>query len=108
MMIPHSDHITEVTMIEESAYACPSCQIGYCHPAKGTYLRLVGDMLVSAPETPLWKCDICEYEEFDREAVMRLEALLGQYESVPDTGRFNPKLPSLDASDSTTPRRAKP
>jgi hypothetical protein len=39
---------------------------------------------------------------------MRLEALLGQYESVPDTGRFNPKLPSLDPSDSTTPRRAKP
>jgi hypothetical protein len=98
-------------MIEESAYPCPSCQIGFCHPAKGTYLRLVGDMLVSAPETPLWKCDICEYEEFDREAVMRLEALLGQYESVPDTGRFNPKLQSLDAldaSDSTTPRRAKP
>ena len=95
-------------MNDETAYPCPSCQIGYCQPGTGTYLRMVGDLLVSAPDTPLWKCDICGYEEFDREAIMHLEALLGQYESVPDSQRMNPKLQSLDASDSTTPRRVKP
>jgi len=95
-------------MNNPTAYPCPSCQIGYCQPGKGTYLRMVGDQLVSVPDTPLWKCDICEYEEFDREAVMHLEALLGQYESTPESQRINPKLQSLDVTDSATPRRAKP
>jgi hypothetical protein len=97
----------EVIMNDETVYPCPSCQIGFCQPGKGTYLRMVDGLLVSAPETPLWKCDICEYEEFDREAVMHLEALLGQYESVPDAQRLNPKVQPLDAPDSATPRRAK-
>ena len=95
-------------MNDETTYPCPSCQIGFCHPGKGTYLRMVGDSLVSVPDMALWKCDICEYEEFDRESVMHLEALLGQYETFPDSQRINAKLQSLDTPESTTTRRVKP
>jgi hypothetical protein len=50
----------------------------------------------------VWICDICQYQEFDREAVTRLETLLGD-----DPGRQKANL-NLELPDKPTIRRAKP
>ncbi len=95
-------------MSDFDAFPCPACQIGYCQPGKGTYLRLVNGTLVSAPDMPLWICDVCDYQEFDRDAVLRVEALLGQPDHSSGTGRTSPKIQSPEAPDAPAPRRAKP
>ncbi len=95
--------------MSDEAFLCPCCQIGYCQPGTGTYLRMVGDKLASVPDMPAWTCDVCNYQEFDREEVMRLEMLLGQPdEPGADSQRINAKLPTLDTTDALSPRRAKP
>jgi hypothetical protein len=92
--------------MSEDAFPCPCCQVGYCQPGTGTYLRMVGNTLVSAPDMPAWTCDVCNYQEFEREDVMRLDMLLGQPDEVnADLQRISAKLQS---ADSLAPRRAKP
>lgn len=91
-------------MSDQFAYSCPYCQIGYCQPGQMTYVRLHEGMLISAPDTPVWTCDICGYQEFDHDAVANLDALLRTADSSPDSQRS--KLP--ESLDSTTIRRLKP
>jgi hypothetical protein len=87
---------------DPSAYPCPYCQIGFCQPSRDTYTRLHKGTLVSVPNMLVWICDICQYQEFDREAVTRLETLLGD-----DPGRQKANL-NLELPDKPTIRRAKP
>jgi hypothetical protein len=65
-------------------------------------------MLVSVPDMPVWICDICQYQEFDPEIIMRIETLLGSPESASESQRSTHKLPSIDALETTTVRRIKP
>ena len=51
--------------------ACPRCQIGYLHAEKATYTYVHNGMLLSVPNMPAWKCDICQYQEFDYDALTR-------------------------------------
>ena len=94
-------------MSDSTVYPCPVCQIGYCHPGHKTYLRMFNGMLVSVPDMPVWTCDICLHEEFDRESVERLEALLGASETSSETQRANVKMQNTETNDTTTARRAK-
>jgi hypothetical protein len=92
--------------MSEDAFPCPLCLVGYCQPGTGTYLRVVGDILVSAPDMPAWTCDVCNYQEFEQEAVLRLDMLLGQPdEPSSDSQRVSTKL---QPPDTLAPRRAKP
>lgn len=83
-------------------YSCPYCQIGYCQPGQATYVRLHAGMLISVPDVPVWTCDICGYQEFDREAVINLDTLLGVSDVAPDTQRPRPS----ESFDTTTARGA--
>lgn len=70
---------------------------------------MIGRTLVSAPDMPAWTCDVCNYQEFDRDAVVRLEMLLGQSDELSgEAPRSNAKLSALESAESLTPRRAKP
>lgn len=89
-------------MTDPSAYPCPYCQIGFCQPSRDTYTRIYRGMLVSIPDMLVWICDICQYQEFDREALARLETLMGE-----DPGRPKTSL-NLDLPEKPTIRRAKP
>ncbi len=93
-------------MTETTTYACPVCQIGVCHPATATYLQLIDGQLLSAPEMPIWKCDVCHHQEFDGEAVEALENLLGISDST-EASRASLKLTAFDPTE-TTARRIKP
>jgi hypothetical protein len=91
-------------MSDYPSFACPYCQIGHCQPGKATYVRMHAGHLIAVPQTAVWTCDICGYREFDREVMLRLDALLGVPEPMFDSGRIRP----VDSLDSTTLRRVKP
>lgn len=62
--------------MSEETFPCPYCEIGQCHLSYYTYTGIYNGMLVSAPQMPFWTCDICQHQEFDREAIERFESLL--------------------------------
>jgi hypothetical protein len=69
--------LQELISMSEESFPCPNCEIGQCHPSKHTFLGVYNGMFVSAPQIPFWTCDICQYQEFDREAIEKLETLIG-------------------------------
>ncbi len=91
-------------MSDSFPYACPYCQIGYCQPGKATYTQILHGQLVAVNDMPVWTCDICGYQEFEREAVLALEALLGVSETSAESVRT--KVP--DPVETRTARRIKP
>ncbi|MBI1278172.1 MAG: hypothetical protein GC179_08595 [Anaerolineaceae bacterium] len=95
-------------MTDTSAFPCPNCQIGLCQPKRTTYLTIYNNMLVSVPNTAVWQCDICQYQEFEHQTILRLETLLGIQDSPLESLRNTPKITSLETPESTTARRVKP
>jgi len=57
---------------------CPECFIGHLHLQASTYVVAFGDALLSVPNTPALKCDICHAVQFDPSVVSALEALIAQ------------------------------
>ncbi len=94
-------------MADLTAYPCPCCQIGYYQPGKKTYLRMHGGMLVSVPDMLVWICDICQHEEFDRDEVQHIEALLGAADTSGESQRSAPKTVSLEIPEAPPSRRMK-
>ena len=94
-------------MADLTAYPCPHCQIGYYQPDKKTYLQMYHGMLISVPDMLVWTCDICQHEEFDRDAIQQLEALLGSSEAALETPRTNAKVQSIEIAEPPPARRVK-
>jgi hypothetical protein len=67
----------EMPMEPDFAFYCPRCQHGRCHSGRATLTRVHQGMMISAPDTPAYICDMCGYTEFERQAVLRLNHLLG-------------------------------
>lgn len=90
--------------------ACPRCQIGNLQAGTATYTYVYNGMLLSVPGMPAWTCDLCQYQEFDYDAVARIEALVGHVGMPSDPARPASKLPAVDADlpDSSLPHRIKP
>jgi len=90
--------------------SCPRCQIGYLQPEKATYAYVHNGMLLSVPNMPAWKCDICQYQEFDYDAITQVEALVGHFGLPDDPVRPASKLPTVDsdAAETKLPHRIKP
>jgi len=80
---------------------CPQCQYGYLQPRRSTYQTLFAGQLFTAFDQPAWKCDVCDYHEFDAEALARI-ALFTQGtapgDADGDAGR-PPKLPPVSGDD---------
>jgi hypothetical protein len=96
-------------MSDSLSFNCPNCQVGICHPVPSLFLSVHQGYLVSVPDIPAWQCDVCQFQEFDRDRLAQLDHLLG--EAVPvsdDVQRGNLKLSTFESPDSTTVRRAKP
>jgi YgiT-type zinc finger domain-containing protein len=90
--------------------ACPRCQIGNLQPVSATYTCLHNHALLSVPNMPAWKCDICQYLEFDYDALGRVDALTGRFGPPDDPVRPASKLPSVDSetAEAKLPHRLKP
>ena len=89
---------------------CPRCQIGSLHAETATYSAIHHGMLLSVPNTPVWKCDICQYTEYDYDTLSQLEALTGRFGLPDDRARPASKLPALDTdtAENNLPHRLKP
>jgi YgiT-type zinc finger domain-containing protein len=92
-------------MPDKTSPSCPRCQMGYLQPVLSTYTRVHNHMLLSVPDVPAWKCDICQYLEYDDTALIEIEALVGQPELPPENSRPASKPAIFDADvGSATPR----
>lgn len=85
-----------------TTYLCPQCQIGHLHASKMTYVRVIEGMMMSVPDTLAYTCDVCGYQEFDRDAVAHVDALVGDERRVAGTGRSTTKAYRIDGK-STRP-----
>lgn len=81
-------------------YPCPRCAIGLCRPTTLTYVTTVEKLLLSVPDTLAYVCDVCNYREFDAEALDGVETLL---EADPQSNR-NPQNFLIERN----PQRGKP
>lgn len=90
--------------------ACPRCQIGTLQPRTATYTSIHRGMVLSVPNTPMWKCDICQYTEYDYDTLARLEALTGRFGMPDDHAPHAAKLPAVDTEpgENSLPNRVKP
>ena len=90
--------------------ACPRCLIGNLLADRATYTSVHSGMLLSVPNMPVWKCDLCEYQEYDYDAIVELEALVGRFGMPDDPVRPSSKLPAVDSdvSENNLPHRIKP
>jgi len=61
---------------KERTFPCGECQAGLMHPVYLTYYTWLGDELITVPDFPAWRCDICGRREYDAEALSRLTLVL--------------------------------
>ena len=55
---------------------CSACRIGMMRPTKVTYFSFARGRMITIPDFPAWKCDICRKCEFDMDALDQLALLL--------------------------------
>jgi hypothetical protein len=68
-------------------------------------------MLISIQNMPVLECDVCDFQEFEPEAMWKLDALSGEFNAPETHGRSSSKLSSLDVdieNGDTTTQRLKP
>ena len=71
------------------ALVCPECHIGRLSPARATYVHQYGGTLISIPNTPAWRCDVCHVCQFDDQPIGRLETLIIGQSNLPPN-RYQP------------------
>ncbi|MHB8626309.1 MAG: YgiT-type zinc finger protein [Aggregatilineales bacterium] len=69
-------------------FTCPECHIGHLMPALTTYVHQYGETMISIPNMPGWRCDLCHICQFDPAAIDRIEVLIGQAGLPPN--RYQP------------------
>ena len=95
--------------MDDYIYECPRCQIGHCSPGKTTYTRLYNGKVISVPDMIVFTCDVCEYQEYDPEALINLQALLGKPRpKVLDENRPKPVTSALDPAATSKLHPPKP
>lgn len=83
-------------MPANNSSTCPHCQIGSLSPVVETYSLVFGSSVLSAPDIPAWRCDICSYLEYDEDALMRLDLLIGGLETHADPVRATARHPQIE------------
>jgi len=90
-------------MQPEYAFYCPRCQIGRCHLTKVPFVRLYQGLLISAPDTPAFVCDVCGYQEYEQDALALILALAGEHDYEEDDFGQVPTNPNrVDAPDNNS------
>ncbi|MCU0499109.1 MAG: hypothetical protein MUF87_17285 [Anaerolineae bacterium] len=84
-------------MFDNVPFTCPRCQIGRCKPGTTTLTRVLQGQVINLPDVKHYRCDVCGFEEIDREALQQLDRLLGA-SGAPSEGELRPvaKSPSTD------------
>jgi hypothetical protein len=69
-----------------------------------TFVAVYSDTLLTVPDMPGGRCDICHFTEFDHEALVRLDRLVGGVELPDDAQRPGTRPQPYDAE----PNNGKP
>jgi len=77
--------------------------MGYLQPAVETYVAVYEGTLLSAPTMHGWKCDICQYIEFNEDALVRLDALIGGLDASAEFSRTGARPTPLESDAATKP-----
>jgi len=88
-----------------SMRVCPECFIGHLHPKKATYVVAFGDVLLSVPNTPALKCDICHAVQFDPNVTSALEALIAQEIRLANPNTHQPSAVTTNSAPVTSVRQ---
>jgi len=92
----------------DETYFCPRCQFGRCRPSLATYTRLYHGMMLSAPDTRVYICDVCGYQEFSEQALDTMRDLLGADDAHYDDSPRLPKTRPIDPPEINESNRPKP
>ncbi len=95
-------------MTDKSTYSCPRCQIGHLHRSQAAFVTLYREMPLSIPNMDSWTCDICQYQEFDYDAVYHLEQITGQLTAAPEDARATARSSAHENADVNNSQRLKP
>ncbi|MCA9907116.1 MAG: hypothetical protein KC519_00605 [Anaerolineae bacterium] len=95
-------------MTDKTTYACPRCQIGHLHRSRAAFVTLYRGMPLSIPNMDSWTCDICQYQEFDYDALNHLEQITGQLTAAPEDGRAAARSAAHENTEINSQQRLKP
>ncbi len=71
---------------------CNECQAGQMRRVFVTYFTWLGDELITVPDFPAWRCDVCGRREYDMQALNQLSLLLNPNAGSPPHTRRRTKL----------------
>lgn len=77
---------------------CSECQAGQLHLQLVTYFTWLGDELITVPDFPAWRCDVCGRREYDLQALNQLSLLLN-----PNAGKPNRRVRRARAKNEQKP-----
>lgn len=86
-------------MSGEVAILCPQCQIGHLQRGQKTYVRVIAGMVISVPGMPALTCDVCGYEEFERNALFEVDALVEQPRRSANASRATTKTTPTETNN---------
>jgi YgiT-type zinc finger domain-containing protein len=95
-------------MNNKAFHTCPRCQIGHLQREKATFTALLDDHLLSIAGVTSWKCDICQFQEFDRHALAQIEQVTGSLYIDEQTTRPSSRSLSSDFVEQDATARLKP
>jgi hypothetical protein len=96
-------------MFDQFTFDCPRCQIGHCRPGKSTYTQIANGQVISIPNITVYTCDVCGYHEYDRDALVRLQTMLGASRTLsPEDTRPLTKPANFDVTEPGKSPRPKP
>jgi YgiT-type zinc finger domain-containing protein len=78
---------------EEYTIPCSECQAGQMRRAFVSYFTWLGDELITVPDFPAWRCDVCGRREYDSRALNQLSLLLNPNAGSPTHTRPRVKAP---------------
>jgi len=74
--------------ITESTIPCNECQAGQMRRVFVTYFTWLGEELITVPDFPAWRCDVCGRREYDMHALSQLSLLLNPNAGTPTRPRL--------------------
>jgi YgiT-type zinc finger domain-containing protein len=64
-------------------FPCNECQAGMMRRVFVTYFTWLGEELITVPDFPAWRCDVCGRREYDMHALNQLSLLLNPNAGTP-------------------------
>lgn len=66
-----------MALLVQDEYPCGNCEYGTLRIERATLVRRYGQHLLTVPNVPTWKCDVCNWMEYEQNALERLNAVIG-------------------------------